>query len=193
MDQETLQGWIADLKEALRKSEEEVRHLEGALREFEELAHLRGWSPVATRPSPAGRQGSAPTPSPRKAGMRLKDAILVALQEAGGREVHAKDLLRRVRELGLDSKADRPETVMDTLAGQLKRDDDAPIEKTAPLTWRWVGERAGAAEGASPDEAQAMPEAPIGPSPLNGWTHSDGVADEQPEGERLQLDHNPQP
>lgn len=138
MDERAVRERIEEVTEALHQNEEEHRHLLAVLQGFEGLARLHGWSiELARPPSELTEVAHAPLTLPRQ-NLRLREAILLAIEQGGGRPMHAGEILQRVRELGADSKAEKPEAAVDAFAGQLSR-DGAPIERAGPVTWRWVG------------------------------------------------------
>lgn len=85
---------------------------------------------------------SPATRSSRPVGrVSLRSAVADVVRSSGGRPIHTSEILARARSMGADTTGSRPERVVDLVLYNLKTRNGAPLERVAPMTWRWTEER----------------------------------------------------
>ena len=131
MEEKTVREHLAEVREALKKNEEEREFLLSVLRGYEGWLRLRGSN---------GRQlefvESKAGPSAPKGTVSFRSAVLTVVREAHGEPLHSKEILRRARAMGATTTAKQPEAITDLMCYSLKK--NYPLEKVAGRTWRWA-------------------------------------------------------
>ena len=149
MDEVTVREQLHAVREDLERNEAEHAVLESLLKGYEGWLRLMAGNGVSASQLPMmaavvngkaravnGKARTAP-----KGRRSMRGAVLQVLADARGESIHAKEILRRARELGANTTAKDPEAIMDLMGYSLR--EGHPIEKSAPRTWRWVGEKVG--------------------------------------------------
>lgn len=137
MDEQRVRAQLEEAKAELTKLDEKRDALVSFVHGHE--AWLRVFS---------GGESTAPTqPSvsqpvalrrPRKTAIKphgFNTTVLRVIREARGAPLHTREILRRVRDLGADSKGKDPIGLVDLVAYSLAKTQ--PIVKVAPRTWAW--------------------------------------------------------
>jgi len=132
MEEKTVRGHLDEVREALKKNEEEREALLEILRGYEGWLRLRGSNGQL-------KLAEAKVPlAARKGVVSFRSAVLAVLREAHGEPLHSKEILQRALSMGATTTAKSPQAITDLMCYSLK--EVHPIEKVAPRTWRWRGE-----------------------------------------------------
>ena len=76
-----------------------------------------------------------------KGKVSLRSTVLQVIRDARGQSLHTAEIYKRARAAGASTEAKNPPAIIDLVSYSLKKSGQ-PIEKSAPRTWRWVGEDA---------------------------------------------------
>lgn len=136
MDEATMRGHLKELKKRLQFINEEQEVIVDLIRGYEgwlrlRSAGLRRVPFVPPKPTVRAR------PAHMDGKLSIRQAVIQTLRDAQGEPIHAKEILRRIRELGVSPNAKEPTGVIDLTCHSLKN-AGKPVERTGPRTWRWT-------------------------------------------------------
>lgn len=127
MKEATVRRNIEEIRQQLAALEERKATLEKLLKDFEALDALNA-------------RERAVRPTEIKGKVSLRSTILKVLMEATA-PLSAAEIWDAAWKLGARTAAAKPTAIVDLTAYQLKQSGQ-PLEKTAPLTWRYFGKKA---------------------------------------------------
>jgi hypothetical protein len=142
IDRKTIQNQLVEFRNRLARLEDERGALQGIIKGYEVL--LKAGDPGYTSPSANSLGGGSPATititgsvgGPATVSVSMRSTVARVLREANG-PIRSKDILDRARELGADTNAKNPVSVIDLYIRRLIA--DGKVKKVAPRTWRWVG------------------------------------------------------
>lgn len=138
MDEQAVQLYLSQIRAAVQRNEEEHAHLLAAKNALESLLRLRQDAPPMQLSLANALAGWDATETGRAARPSLRGAIIRVLRDSNGEQLHAREILSRVRALGVDTKSKDAVGVVDLVATNLSKEGVAPIVKIAPRTWKWT-------------------------------------------------------
>jgi len=164
MEEKTVRDHLAEVREALKRNEEEREVLLALLRGYEGWLRLRG-SNGATQLILAEPKAAPAVP---KGAVSFRSAVLTVLREAHGEPLHSREILKRVLSMGATTTAKQPQAITDLMCYSLR--DAYPIKKVGPRTWAWISEPQGPSEAfESPPQDGSRMVGPAGPrQPIEG-------------------------
>jgi hypothetical protein len=142
VDEAAVREQLEQVRVALARNEEEHEALVTIVKGFEAWLRLNT-RPAVTLPLPvvAAKIENAKPPLARhavKGKLSVRQAVLQVLKDARGEPLHAKEIARRVSEMGAVTSSKNPAGVVGLVANSLQTRDSQPIEKVAGQTWRWA-------------------------------------------------------
>lgn len=130
MNEIAVRDHLSELKARLELLDEERGVVIDLIRGYE------GWLRLHAR-GPVEMPGMIPGKKVTRWKLSIRQAIIKTLKDAHGEPIHAKEILRRISEMGVRPNAKDPAGVIDLSCHSLKK-GGKPIERSAPRTWRWT-------------------------------------------------------
>ena len=124
----------AALVETLQASERLLAVTDATITVPRTVFHGAQLEPEESEPLPADAEPNEDT-EPR---LTQREAVEKVVKDARGRPLSAKEILERVKALGVNIGGKQPEGIVDLLIRDLTQKRGQPIERVKPLVWRWA-------------------------------------------------------
>jgi len=135
VNQDTVRRQLEEVRESLRKNEQEREVLISLLKGYEGWLRLQGLNGLRATQITLDIDPQERGPKP-KGKIGFRPGLLEVLKEARGEPLRRDEIWSRMQVIGVKSDAKDPETLIDLTA----RSMTPQVEKVASRTWRWAGE-----------------------------------------------------
>lgn len=134
MDAPTLRQRLREVTNDLNSLDERREALTKLRSGYEALIRLDGPPEIEATPDTLPLD----LPTDPKGTISFRGAVRQVIRDARGTPLHVREVYHRAQMLGAITKAKDPVKITDLMIYSLIKREGAPIEKSAPRTYRWV-------------------------------------------------------